>query len=208
MNRRNFLLTGLGTCLAGCRAPGQFGLVGMIGSPKVVEPREVPIKYSSIENMQYDFDDAFEIARRIQYKSEPPFSDHMQSPEETLRLGTGDCEDFAVYLSKLLTDKRISNEVVFGQVQRADGLNLHVWNRVYEGGHKYLLDAVAGTRLLEEEIPVGYYREYLSVKFKGFSPLVVAGYNLKTHLEEIPPVFRNLITGDPKKRIIGGGKVK
>ena len=36
---------------------------------------------------------AFEHAT---YKSEEPGKDHWQTPEETLLLGTGDCEDFAI----------------------------------------------------------------------------------------------------------------
>lgn len=44
------------------------------------------------------------IANNIEYKAEPKGQDYWQTPNETLELGTGDCEDFvilAVFLLKI-----------------------------------------------------------------------------------------------------------
>lgn len=216
MKLRNLLLSGLVLAgLAGCASPGKKGLDKIIDN-RVIENRAfvsqindkniIPIEHNSIEEFRFDFDDAYETAGKIRYKEEPCFCDNMQTPEKTALLGTGDCEDSAVYLSKLLTDRGIHNEIIFGQIHSSDGLRFHVWNRVIENNDKYILDPVCRTRILEKEVPAGYYNEFLCIKPKGYSILDIAEYSLKSRIKEIPAVARIAINKDLNKRIIGGRK--
>jgi transglutaminase-like putative cysteine protease len=220
MNRRESFsaIAGLFTLFTGCAGLRENPMGNRIGNPLQVAglyhptPRVVEIAKNSIQDIALPFDDAFNIARKIIYKSEPPFTDHMQTPEETVRLRTGDCEDFAVYLSKLLTENRIYNEIIFGQGHISDGFVLHGWNRAYLGMQglgiqRFTLDAVAGLRILESEVPAGYYREYCSYHQTDYSDEGIRKMEKYLQGEERLAAFRNTVTGDPKKRIFEWRKI-
>jgi len=202
---------GLAT-LSGCASPGKIELSRITNNGteypiQINGIKIIPIiQKNSIESLSFDFDPCFEAARKIQYKPEAFFHDYMQTPQETAKLGTGDCEDFAVYLSKLLSDRRIYNEIVFGQIHKSDGLRFHVWNRVIENSNRYLLDSVAGTRMLEAEVPKGYYNEFTRVKPLGYSRLDMRRYSILAHQNEFAPVLKIIINGDSNKKLFGGRK--
>jgi len=50
-----------------------------------------------------------EVKHLVQYKED--LIDYYQTPEETLKLGTGDCEDFALLIKKLCEENSISAKI-------------------------------------------------------------------------------------------------
>jgi len=213
MNRRTFLTLGLATILNGCVGIRENPVSNRIGNPIQLtglyhpQPRVINIIRDSISGVELPFDDAFNTARKIVYKNDLPFCNYMPTPQEVESRGTGDCKSFAIYLSKLLTDKRIYNELVFGQANKADGFVLHVWNRAYLdyfGVRKFTLDAASNLRLLESEVPIEDYREYCSYHLTDYSRKGIEKMNRYIQSEERLAAFRNTITGNPKKKILGG----
>ncbi len=63
-----------------------------------------------------------------------------QLPFETERLGTGDCDDKAVWLySKLLKDGVGNVRLVLGNYKKGE-LSVHMWVNWYQDGQVYILD--------------------------------------------------------------------
>jgi len=50
-----------------------------------------------------------EVKHTVQYQED--LIDYYQTPEETLKLKTGDCEDFAILIQKLCQDNNIKTEI-------------------------------------------------------------------------------------------------
>ena len=67
---------------------------------------------------------SFFEASKIKYKSEFE-QDYWQTPLETKLLGSGDCEDQAIYLQKILKDKGWDSEVVFGKFN----INVNIYKK-------------------------------------------------------------------------------
>lgn len=53
------------------------------------------------------------LKKNIHYKSDRIAGDYWQPPDETLKVKTGDCEDFAILVQALLAEVNIPSEVVF-----------------------------------------------------------------------------------------------
>lgn len=53
-----------------------------------------------------------EVRRRVRYKAEPKGRDHWQKPEETLKLGTGDCDDFAILTLSMCRKAKVQARMV------------------------------------------------------------------------------------------------
>ena len=84
-------------------------------------------------------------ASHIWYKDEPEGEDHWQSPEETERLGTGDCEDSALLLMRNIS--RETDIEPFLVVIRTEGDSHHAI--VKSDGH--FIEPKSGVWLNEEE---------------------------------------------------------
>ncbi len=69
------------------------------------------------------------VANEIDYVSDEKHSwgDYWQTPEETLRLGTGDCEDFSILLCSLLRAYGIAAEHVYVAIGVDDEKNEHAF---------------------------------------------------------------------------------
>lgn len=82
------------------------------------------------------------IAARIQYLPDTP-ENHWQTPEETMELGTGDCEDFAFLLHSELTAHKYVSWVVMGDMHGLDQTS-HAWVAVTTGRIEYYIEATTG----------------------------------------------------------------
>ncbi len=81
-----------------------------------------------------------EMASKFKYKAEASGVDNWQLPFETERLGTGDCDDKAVWLYlKLLKDGVDNVRLVLGNYKKGE-LSVHMWVNWYQDGQVYILD--------------------------------------------------------------------
>ena len=82
-------------------------------------------------------------ATEIKYIPDAPGKDSWQSPAETRKLKTGDCEDIAILLQHELAKLNFKAEVVFGLKTRLDKHG-HAWCEFkYEGQH-YIIEPSNG----------------------------------------------------------------
>src|SRR5204863_7188254 len=58
------------------------------------------------------------VNRRILYQADPEGQDIWQTPMGTYRLGTGDCEDFAILKYALLSMANIPVRLVVGEIKK------------------------------------------------------------------------------------------
>jgi len=70
-------------------------------------------------------------------------SDYYQSPKETDSLGTGDCEDKAIYLCNLLKEKNINSVLRFGRLEKNRKNVSHFWLEIENGDTTYLVEPTA-----------------------------------------------------------------
>lgn len=80
-------------------------------------------------------------AASIRFLPEGGREDYWQTPEETERLGTGDCEDFGIYLNHLWNKNELLGRVVIGHALKKEPKKWHVWNEINWKGEDYLVDA-------------------------------------------------------------------
>jgi transglutaminase-like putative cysteine protease len=120
---------------------------------------------SPYEPSQAGFDDIRDwVATNIDYMSDEEewgVEEYWQTPEETLRLGTGDCEDFAVLLCSLLRVYGIDAEQVYValSVDDEDGhaFLIEDW---YLGGEWRRIESQAPARLSSWRTPFGPYKPH------------------------------------------------
>ena len=85
--------------------------------------------------------------------------DSWQTPEETARLGQGDCEDLAFYLHDLLAARGVASQVVFGIENIARAKTGHAWVECEMYGQRYVLDPTRRLLARRAALPGGtYYR--------------------------------------------------
>ena len=82
----------------------------------------------------------------IKYKSDT--DDHWQSPQETLDLGSGDCEDFAI-LKYAAVD--LDAQVVIGEIKSIRGNRPHAWCGVFVDGEWLVMDNLFDQLILPSE---------------------------------------------------------
>ena len=125
----------------------------------------------------------FNRASQITYKGEEGGKDYWQSPIETERLGTGDCEDLAFYLQDELRKEGIMSRAVAGElditfnlmeiilkIEKIDGkkekkekkkINGHMWVEYQLGNDIYILDPTNGIILERRKTsPAKYVERY------------------------------------------------
>ena len=87
--------------------------------------------------------ECFHISSQIQYLKEmqegEKLKDKWQSPSETIKLKTGDCEDQAIYLQWILYQRGVMSEVVFGKMQKTDEM-YHAWVQCQIGSLTFVID--------------------------------------------------------------------
>jgi transglutaminase-like putative cysteine protease len=102
--------------------------------------------------------ECFATAAKIEYVAERG-QDHWQGPCETLWRGTGDCEDQALYLHRLLQVHGHPAEVVFGRANFAEPQPgaMHAWVEMSVAGEPYILDPAVGVIIRRRSIgPTSY----------------------------------------------------
>lgn len=77
------------------------------------------------------------VARRIRYKQEPKRTDKWQTHAETQRLGTGDCEDFAILVAHLCLKAGIPCKVFLTYSGYTIGHAIAVGNGWYANNAEY-----------------------------------------------------------------------
>lgn len=82
-------------------------------------------------NIQYEYDS-------VKYDGE-----YSQLPEETIKLGTGDCEDFSILLCSLLRADGWSSDNVY-VVLGEDGDSRHAWVQIIWNGLQYNIEPQTG----------------------------------------------------------------
>jgi len=98
------------------------------------------------------------LARRITYVADKVGHDYWQTPDETVRIDAGDCEDQAIYLHWLLQDEGIASEVIFGRGDTSRPLaGGHAWVECDIDGQQYLLDVSSNLMIQRDQVPPGKY---------------------------------------------------
>lgn len=97
-------------------------------------------------------------ARQIRYFPEKKDEDYWQTPEETERLKTGDCEDFAIYLNHLWKKEGLQGKLVLG-IPRRRSDKRHAWNEINWKNETYLADAASGVFIRKKDKSTNYYIE-------------------------------------------------
>jgi predicted transglutaminase-like cysteine proteinase len=110
------------------------------------------------------FNSVFEQVSKLEYKREAAGEDYWQTEAETDKLGTGDCEDYAISLMTKLTRQGILCDMRVGKFHESDQEN-HAWNRVNLEGKEYIVDAVMKGIFPINRIPSSYYREERDLNF-------------------------------------------
>lgn len=90
------------------------------------------------------FDEGLKIAsicefinRKISFKAEGEHEDHWQQPKETLRLGTGDCEDVILLFAYLMRRSYIPSTYCWGECQNENKqVFAHAWIELESRDHK------------------------------------------------------------------------
>jgi len=91
------------------------------------------------------------LAEASNIKNEPETipNDFWQDPKLTKRLGTGDCEDQALYLHSLLYLGGVKSEIKFGFVNLRLGTQMHAWVEVENNNVLYVLDSTINNFILQ-----------------------------------------------------------
>lgn len=85
--------------------------------------------------------------------------DHWQLPDETERLGTGDCEDLAIWLYCHLLKEGFSNvRLTLGLAGAPEKKSMHAWVTWYKRGKTYILDPsrMEGMYTMDQSGPIRY----------------------------------------------------
>lgn len=74
------------------------------------------------------------LKKNIHYKSDRIAGDYWQPPDETLKVKTGDCEDFAILVQVLLAEVGIPSEIVFIGLKKGIKNSTHAICAFEQGG--------------------------------------------------------------------------
>ncbi|MGR3174054.1 MAG: hypothetical protein ACUZ8N_05590 [Candidatus Scalindua sp.] len=103
------------------------------------------------------------IASRFKYKDDSRGADNWQLPFETEKLGTGDCDDKAIWLySKLIKEGIDDVRLVLGNYKRGE-LSVHMWVNWYHDGQVFILDPTIDNGIRPaEQYSKDYYQPFYS----------------------------------------------
>jgi hypothetical protein len=125
---------------------------------------------------------AYNAVCSIPYKADSIDIDHWQTPEETMKLYSGDCEDLAIYFQHIANGIHLNSRIIIGkkdtrpyntrplsgdlilntaQVWREYTTNIpdHAWNEVTIDKKVYVVDIIFKVNQLKSEIPPDKYVE-------------------------------------------------
>jgi len=81
-----------------------------------------------------------ELREKVRYQPEPEGKDYWQLPEESERLGTGDCEDFAIWLYAKMKREGVNNVRLCIGKFHSDADQMHAWVLWFTEGRTFILD--------------------------------------------------------------------
>ena len=133
--------------------------------------RQVGDLYNGTPSRRTPYDGKYEKVRKylkdiytsIRYVPEPEGVDYWQLPEETVALGSGDCEDMAILLYVRLKQEGVTPlRLCIGKHSTSAAL-MHAWVLWSDGDRQYILDpSVSDTPLLTTRVPRDHYIPYYS----------------------------------------------
>lgn len=145
-------------------------------SPNYYEPTDT-LKTEAPHNKDYQkVYEYLETASRFEYMADVKGADYWQSPSETERLGTGDCDDKAIWLYSKLIKEGIDNiRLVLGNYKSGE-FSVHMWVNWYQDGQVLILDPTIDNGIRSSfEYWTDYYQPFYSFykgeKWKHFSTL-------------------------------------
>ncbi|HUW32489.1 MAG TPA: hypothetical protein VM223_12830 [Planctomycetota bacterium] len=104
-----------------------------------------------------------EAATRIRYTPEDDNIDYWQLPQETEALGTGDCEDMAIWLYDKLRRAGVTGIRFCIGKHVQDSSIMHAWVLWFDGSKTFVLDpSVSGELQNVKDIPSRLYTPYYS----------------------------------------------
>ena len=153
MKRLNNLILGATLLFSSCQTnkPGIMGLLGDEG-------------YTRIYRL---YTEACKIEPTPDVDSQNKPADYWKSPEETRKLGKGDCEDFAIYLNSLWNHEGIRGRIVIGYLNQGDN-DKHAWNEIIWNDQIFIADASAKRFALKKSLPRNMYIEDNEKSFAHF----------------------------------------
>ena len=69
---------------------------------------------------------AMSVASNTRYEGEKRNEDYWKTPYETLKEGTGDCDDKAILFHEILGLRGIESRIVYGKIKKEDEMH-HLW---------------------------------------------------------------------------------
>ena len=125
-------------------------------------------------------------ACKIRYQAET-FTDNWQSPHETAKLGTGDCEDQAFYLWHEFKKQGVKSRVVFGLLDIRRPNTLHAWVEMPMGFESLILDPSSGIMVPKSMMFMHY------IEVHGIPGLTdkVTEFKKKTGLSGFNKIYEN-----------------
>lgn len=149
--------------------------------------------------------ECFNKAAAIEYKEEPAGEDYFQTPEETEKLGTGDCEDKAKYLEYQLEKNKIKSKIFFGYANSSYFFNpkgsMHGWVECIRNGELYVLDPTFWFIEKRKNIPGnefipldGYTYYFINKRFKidkGYVTSKLKEYENRNKIKKLNKNYKN-----------------
>jgi hypothetical protein len=145
-------------------------------SPNYYEPTGISTPVIPYDKKYQKVHEYLETASRFEYKADVQGADYWQSPSETERLGTGDCDDKAIWLYSKLIKEGIDNiRLVLGNYKSGD-ISVHMWVNWYQDGQVFILDPTIDNGIRSSfEYWTDYYQPFYSFhngeKWNHFSSL-------------------------------------
>lgn len=134
--------------------------------PKKVSNSKSPL--SPEERMKYFYEQKikslFPKLEEIKYKRDAEVYgwNYWQSPEETEKLKTGDCEDKSLYFQDLLNKELIETKLVWGKIGKARALS-HMWLEYSIDDKRYLIECSGNGKIISRDTLNPYYYAPLGI---------------------------------------------
>ncbi len=117
----------------------------------------------------YDFNDKEEykvfknVTEQVEYRKEPGEENHWQKPEETRKIGFGDCEDLTLLLIDEWYKEGIKGKFVIGYCTIKD-TSLHCWAELPINDITYIVDPSFDVFMPRQRLPKHLYLKLIEVE--------------------------------------------